>query len=357
MSTRTRRLLSWKRRRSNRSKQTDTMARPDPQPQSGCSILALRDSFSCTGQMDANYLKSKTLSENRDQTAERIPYCSRRSSGSTFRIRTCRLFVSWFYAAIVLLLLPLSTLNISAAIPLSRRSESPILPALGRRALSHRLHNKGITQFSNAIAMNLSNLPACDPGTMTGFNNRRDEISQDGPIRVAGIHHGKKSAITEEHRQNQLLATRTDPEHRPFFFFFSLGTTPIWDVILTGAKDAASITETQLDMFVPRNGAFDSQFMVDQIISTANSGNFDGMFVSIPNAEIAGAVMQVQRDHPEFPIVVINVGLQSAKQQRLLAVMQDEMVAGEIIGNALLDKGMASGIPVWQNQFGPNLAF
>lgn len=87
---------------------------------------------------------------------------------------------------------------------------------------------------------------------------------------------------------------------------------------------------------------FNSQFMASQIIRTANSGNFDGMFVSIPNAEIAGAVMQVQRDHPEFPIVVINVGLQSARQLGLLAVMQDEMVAGELIGNALLDKGKSS---------------
>lgn len=82
--------------------------------------------------------------------------------------------------------------------------------------------------------------------------------------------------------------------------------------------------------------------MARQIISAANWGGYDGMFVTIPNADIADAVMQVQRDHPGFPIVVMNTGLHIAKQQGLLAVMQDDMVAGEIIGNALLDKGKSS---------------
>ncbi|KAG0246437.1 hypothetical protein BGX31_002091 [Mortierella sp. GBA43] len=154
--------------------------------------------------------------------------------------------------------------------------------------------------------MNLSNIPLCDPDTMTGFNNRRDDISHDGPIRVAGVHHG---------------------------------TTPLWDVVLSGAKDAASLTETQFFWYSPENGVFDSQYMLKQIFSVIESGEYDGMFVSIPNAEIAGAIMQIQRDHPGFPMVVMNVGLQSAKQQRLLAVMQDDMAAGELMGNALLDKG------------------
>ncbi|KAF9985365.1 hypothetical protein BGZ65_011050 [Modicella reniformis] len=105
------------------------------------------------------------------------------------------------------------------------------------------------------------------------------------------------------------------------------------------AKDAANITETMLTWFTPQPGVFDSQFMVKQILGVADSGNYDGMFVTIPNAEIAGAIIQVQREHPGFPIVVMNVGQQSAKQQKLLAVLQDEIAAGELIGNALLDKG------------------
>ncbi|KAG0017042.1 hypothetical protein BGZ80_008669 [Entomortierella chlamydospora] len=79
--------------------------------------------------------------------------------------------------------------------------------------------------------------------------------------------------------------------------------------------------------------------MADQIIDAANSGMYDGMFVTIPNADVASAVIQVQRDNPGLPMVVMNVGQQSAKQLGLLAVLQDETAAGELIGNALLDKG------------------
>jgi len=215
VSTRTRRLFSWKRRCSNRPKQTETTARPDLQ--SGRSIFVLEDSLSCTSQAAPNYLKPKMSEEDRDQTTERRPHRIHKPSGSTFRIRTCSLFVSWLYAGIILLLLPLSILNTTAAIPLAQRSESSILSGLGRRGLSHRLYNKGIAQFSNAVAMNLSNIPACDSGTMTGFNNRGDEISQEGPIRVAAIHHGK-SAIMEDRRQKQLLATSTEPRYRSLFF-------------------------------------------------------------------------------------------------------------------------------------------
>ncbi|KAG0200513.1 hypothetical protein BGX28_006442 [Mortierella sp. GBA30] len=79
--------------------------------------------------------------------------------------------------------------------------------------------------------------------------------------------------------------------------------------------------------------------MASQITDAANSGEYDGLFLSIPNSEIASAVIQVQREHPSLPIVVMNVGQQSAKQLGVLAVLQDEIAAGEMMGNALLDKG------------------
>lgn len=43
---------------------------------------------------------------------------------------------------------------------------------------------------TNAMAMNLSNLPTCDPHTMTGTNGRRSQVYKDGRIRIAAINHG-----------------------------------------------------------------------------------------------------------------------------------------------------------------------
>ncbi|KAF9291170.1 hypothetical protein BGZ68_004875 [Mortierella alpina] len=79
--------------------------------------------------------------------------------------------------------------------------------------------------------------------------------------------------------------------------------------------------------------------MATQITDAADSGQYDGLVLTIPNSEIASAVIQVQREHPGLPMVVMNVGQQSAKQLNVLAVLQDEIAAGEMIGNALLDKG------------------
>ncbi|KAF9352001.1 hypothetical protein BGX26_010098 [Mortierella sp. AD094] len=141
---------------------------------------------------------------------------------------------------------------------------------------------------------------------MTGFNGRRSEISTNGIIQVAGITHGVSS---------------------------------FWNEIFVGANDAANMAGVNLTWIPPLNTTFDSNYMADQIVEAANSGTYDGLFVTIPNADVASAVIQVQRDHPGLPMVVMNVGQQSAKQLGLLAVLQDEMAAGELIGNALLDKG------------------
>ncbi|KAG0251227.1 hypothetical protein BG011_007756 [Mortierella polycephala] len=162
--------------------------------------------------------------------------------------------------------------------------------------------------LSKSIAKNLSPLPSCDSGTMTGFNGRTPELSRDGPIRILGIHHGASS---------------------------------FWDEPFAGATDAAAVTEVGLVWLQPNNENFSSQRMVEHIINAANSGEYDGIFLTIPNSEIASAVIQVQRQHPDLPIVVMNVGQQSAKQLNVLAVLQNEITAGEMIGNALLDKGMS----------------
>lgn len=47
------------------------------------------------------------------------------------------------------------------------------------------------TVQSNAVAMNLSKIVACDPDSMTGYNGRLPLVSTNGPIRLAGIMHGK----------------------------------------------------------------------------------------------------------------------------------------------------------------------
>ncbi|KAF9115385.1 hypothetical protein BGX27_008004 [Mortierella sp. AM989] len=154
--------------------------------------------------------------------------------------------------------------------------------------------------------MNISNIPVCDSVTMTGYNGRRSEINDNGPIRVAGITHG---------------------------------VNEFWTQPLIGAQDAASLTKVNLTWLTPLSKVFDSQYMAEQIKDAVNSGLYDGLVVTIPNSDIASAVIQVQREHPDFPMIVMNVGQQSARQLGLLAVLQDEVAAGELIGNALIDKG------------------
>jgi len=89
----------------------------------------------------------------------------------------------------------------------------------------------------------------------------------------------------------------------------------------------------------PQGDVFDSDHMVSQIRDAINSGKYDGMLVTIPNSAIAGAIMETKRSLPGFPIVVMNAGIQTAKQLGLLSVLQDEIASGELIGNTLLDKG------------------
>ncbi|KAF8950180.1 hypothetical protein BGZ52_003415, partial [Haplosporangium bisporale] len=156
--------------------------------------------------------------------------------------------------------------------------------------------------------MNLSSLPTCDPNTMTGTDGRRSEVYKDGRIRIAAVNHGT-------------------------------GTTPIWEAIHSGALDAAKLVDVDLTWISPINGVFDPSVMATQIAQAAGAGLYDGLVVTIPNSEIANAVIQVQREHVGFPIVVMNVGMQTATQLGVLAVLQDEIAAGELIGNALLDKG------------------
>jgi hypothetical protein len=47
------------------------------------------------------------------------------------------------------------------------------------------------TVQSNAVAMNLSKIVSCDPDSMTGLNGRQPQVPNNGPIRLAGIMHGK----------------------------------------------------------------------------------------------------------------------------------------------------------------------
>ena len=118
-----------------------------------------------------------------------------------------------------------------------------------------------------------------------------------------------------------------------------IGTTPIWEAIHSGAQDAANLVDVDLTWIKPINGVFDSTVMASQIAQAADTGLYDGLVVTIPNSEIANAVIQVQRDYVGLPLVVMNVGMQTAAQLGVLAVLQDEIAAGELIGNALLDKG------------------
>lgn len=108
--------------------------------------------------------------------------------------------------------------------------------------------------------------------------------------------------------------------------------------------DASNMTGAIVDWESPLGGAFDSDFMVSQIHNAINSGNYDGMLVTIPNSVIAGAIIELRRSRPGFPIVVMNAGIQTAKQLGLLSVLQDEIASGELIGNTLLDKGTRANV-------------
>ncbi|KAF9430133.1 hypothetical protein BGZ94_008160 [Podila epigama] len=140
---------------------------------------------------------------------------------------------------------------------------------------------------------------------MTGFNGRRSEVFKDGRIRLAAVTHG---------------------------------VTPFWNNVYAGATDAARLVNVELTWLQP-DTAFDATYMANQIKETAASGNFDGLIVTIPTSEIATTMVQVRREHSALPIVVMNVGMQAAAQLGVLAVLQDEIAAGELIGNALLDRG------------------
>ncbi|KAI1313857.1 hypothetical protein EDD11_002458 [Mortierella claussenii] len=157
----------------------------------------------------------------------------------------------------------------------------------------------------NTKAMNLSNLPSCDPATMTGYNGRRSDANTNGPIQLVGINHG---------------------------------VTPFWETVRQGAMDAAAVTGVEMQWLAPQNMVFSSSYMASQILNASRSG-IDGLFVTIPNPEVAGAVIQVQRERPGLPIVVTNVGQQAAKQQGLLSVLQDDIAAGYRVGQALIAKG------------------
>ncbi|KAF9902991.1 hypothetical protein EC991_004325 [Linnemannia zychae] len=141
---------------------------------------------------------------------------------------------------------------------------------------------------------------------MTGLNGRLPLVANNGKIRLAGIMHG---------------------------------TTSYWDRVVVGANDAANLTGVQVDWFMPQNNIFDATYMAQQIHNASNSRLYDGLFLTIPNSEIASAVMRVAREQSGLPIVVVNVGHQTAVQMGYLAVLQNDTSAGEKLGNALYDRG------------------
>ncbi|KAF9207345.1 hypothetical protein BGZ49_000649 [Haplosporangium sp. Z 27] len=87
-----------------------------------------------------------------------------------------------------------------------------------------------------------------------------------------------------------------------------VSNTSFWNGLLVGAIDASNMTQVELEWLTPLDASFDSRYMATQIIDAANSAKYDGLIVTIPNADIASAVIQVQRDNPGLPIVVMNVG-------------------------------------------------
>ncbi|KAG0292380.1 hypothetical protein BGZ96_004184 [Linnemannia gamsii] len=117
------------------------------------------------------------------------------------------------------------------------------------------------------------------------------------------------------------------------------GTTSYWDRVIQGANDASNLTGVEIDWYMPQNKLFDPTYMADQIHHAAGSGRYDGLFLTIPNSEVASSVMRVAREQVGLPIVVVNVGQQTARQMGFLAVLQNDTTAGEQLGFALYDRG------------------
>lgn len=109
--------------------------------------------------------------------------------------------------------------------------------------------------------------------------------------------------------------------------------------MLSGANDAANLTGVEIDWYSPQNSIFDPTYMSEQIHLAANSRRYDGLFLTIPNAEVASSVMRVAREQVGMPIVVMNVGQQTASQMGFLSVLQNDTTAGEKLGYALYDRG------------------
>lgn len=93
----------------------------------------------------------------------------------------------------ILFLVPLALLQGTDAFPLEG-----LRKPFGRRDItlvSPPPFNSWTVQ-SNAVAMNLSKIVACDPDSMTGLNGRLPLVPTNGPIRLAGIIHGRSCILT-----------------------------------------------------------------------------------------------------------------------------------------------------------------
>lgn len=117
--------------------------------------------------------------EKEIEATDRPPWipCLRRNNPTT-KNSTKMFYSSSLYqimALLLLVLLPSVLLRAEAAPTFASSTPDPLLLGVGR---------------SNTVAMNLSNLPSCDPSTMTGTNGRRSEAFKDGRIRLAAINHG-----------------------------------------------------------------------------------------------------------------------------------------------------------------------
>lgn len=241
----------------------------------------------------------------------------------------------------ILLFVPLALLQGADAFPLQN-----LRNPFGRREItlvSPPPFNSWTVQ-SNAVAMNLSKIVSCDPDSMTGLNGRMPRVPNNDPIKLAGIVHGKSCHVftgftSFGHVQYNSESSVFNSYH-PLDQSLAIGTTLYWDRVRKGANDAANLTGVEIDWYMPQNNIFDPAYMAEQIHLTANSRRYDGLFLTIPNSDVASSVMRVAREQVGMPVVVVNVGQQTASQMGYLAVLQNDTDAGEKLGYALYDRGI-----------------
>ena len=154
-----------------------------------------------------------------------------------------------------------------------------------------------------------------------------------GGVAFAGVALAGTAALADQSQYSFALITHAQP-----------GDT-FWDIVRKGAEAAAVKDNVKLDYFSNPNASGEAE-----LINNVVQQHVDGIALTLafPDAE-AGAVAQAQS--AGISVVGLNAGVTDWQKTGLLMfVGQDEMIAGEAVGNRLNGENVKSAICVDQQQ-------